>query len=234
VLANIVVGIAVSTASLALLDIFLSNSQKKWIENRSILLWNWLDDAKKLTFLEFANRHRRLVIGFSLFCVLSVKLIDTIFTVAGFMALGLPPVPYRLYWVGGLILGTLAFLLTVWAGVKAIAWILRGKTSGSQFRRLALFAPLAAPLVLLVGFWFSHYSLPPAVESVVILAAEITGLIPVFWLAVVLLMLLVYIGLATLYVGEFVVRRIAESDKGPILVVTAILTALAAFFKAGG
>jgi hypothetical protein len=45
---NILLGAAALLFLLSLLDVLLSGDQKKWLEDRLLRLWNWLDEVKRV------------------------------------------------------------------------------------------------------------------------------------------------------------------------------------------
>src|SRR5438045_2952676 len=51
--ASFLFALTLSIATLALLDFYLSDSQKRRIVDATTLVWNWLDDVSKLSFLDF-------------------------------------------------------------------------------------------------------------------------------------------------------------------------------------
>ena len=47
-----------AVGSLASADLLLLDSQKKWINNRAIDFWNWLDDQRELKYLRYLRGFR--------------------------------------------------------------------------------------------------------------------------------------------------------------------------------
>jgi hypothetical protein len=76
VLANILIGVCAAPGAFKLLDIFLSPKQKEWIENRTLSLWDRLDESKKMAFSEFVTRNERRLIVISFLVVLVLKAAD--------------------------------------------------------------------------------------------------------------------------------------------------------------
>jgi hypothetical protein len=231
VLANILIAVCAAPGAFKLLDIFLSAKQKEWIENRTLSLWDRLDESKKMAFSEFVTRNERRLIVISFLVVLVLKDADAYVYHANF-AKELRN-PHLDYWVGFAV-GTLWFLLMAWLGAKLALWVLRAKSTKSRLIRLAVLFLLTLPLLIFLGDAFDFYDLSETIYPVIFNVAYYTAALPVFWAVAVAHLLLIYVAIVFLHIAEFIVRRVAESDKGPILVGSAICAALAALLKAGG
>lgn len=232
VLANILIGVCAAPGAFKLLDIFLSRKQKEWIENRTLSLWDRLDESKKMAFSEFVTRNERRLIVISFLVVLVFKAADNYYYFGAHIAEEVRN-PHLDYWVG-LAGGYLIFLSMAWLGAKLALWVFRAKTTKSRLIRLAVLFPLTLPLLILLGDAFDFYDLPETIHQVIFRVAYFTAVLPLFWAVAVAHLLLIYVAIVFLHIAEFIVRRVAESDKGPILVGSAICAALAALLKAGG
>jgi uncharacterized membrane protein (DUF373 family) len=54
-------GVAVAIFVLAVLDVFLSDSQKKWFDDRTLHAWHWLAEAKRKSLLNWLQRHYQFI-----------------------------------------------------------------------------------------------------------------------------------------------------------------------------
>jgi hypothetical protein len=53
---DIALAVAIAVFVLAVLDVFLSDNQKQWLDNRTIYLWHWLSEAKRQSLLNWLQR----------------------------------------------------------------------------------------------------------------------------------------------------------------------------------
>jgi hypothetical protein len=64
IVADIVVACSTLGAALGLLDLLLSSEQKAKLSDASLRLWNWLDEAKQVSFIEMLRpRKVRIVLS---------------------------------------------------------------------------------------------------------------------------------------------------------------------------
>jgi hypothetical protein len=47
-----------AVSGLATADLLLLDTQKKWINDRAIEFWNWLDDQRELKYLQYLRKFR--------------------------------------------------------------------------------------------------------------------------------------------------------------------------------
>jgi hypothetical protein len=217
VISTLLLYLGMGVGLLTLLDMFLSNDQKAAIERSSIAVWNWIDNIKRLSFMNWFRRRvpRNLVPIVASFLVVIPFL--------GLDQMGL----VLLYGAVGAIVARLLLELLLRARTRR-GFILRASIS--------LLVP-AIPVVLFVLF---IRSIDPDSDFVLVNLVIVTVLILFIWLAFAfwaIAMLPFVIALTAgigLSVAEFVARRIAEYPKGPVLAASAIFTAAIAIFKIFG
>lgn len=165
-------GVCAAPGALKLLDIFLSPKQKEWIENRTLSLWDRLDELKKMAFSEFVTRNERRLMVISFLVVLVLKAADA-YTYHAHFAEELRN-PHLDYWVFFAV-GTLFFLSMAWLGAKLAVWVLRAKTTKSRLIRLAVLSPLTLPLLIFLGdAAFDFYDLSETIYPVIFNVAYYT------------------------------------------------------------
>lgn len=57
-LATTFLALGLATSAAAALDLLLGDAQKQYIADTTVRLWNWLDDAKRLSFLRWLKQRR--------------------------------------------------------------------------------------------------------------------------------------------------------------------------------
>jgi hypothetical protein len=232
-IANILLVFAVLGGILALADILMSEQQKRNFSDSLVRAWSYLDDLKRLSFIEALRGHRARLIYFGtggLLCV-ALFLYTALFEGKGSIdeyvnAIAIIPGAVGLAYVG-------------FVG----PWTLRATRPLPLFGRLLVFA---LPAILTITFYaaFEHWSnelfraIPfglyrPIVLSEIGSAMFLIAVLP-FLLATALPLLFAYVGSIALFVAEIVMRRVAEYSKGPILAGSAICGAVAAALKVFG
>jgi hypothetical protein len=234
---DVVMALSAFVGTLALVDFFLTDVQKRKLSDAVLSVWNWLDDMKKRTFVEWLKRPRAQLIFLSA--------VGVTFSVSTF------PI------TSGLLDDKLGFIVLVaclscstpaalWIGPKIFASISRSHTQ--QERLIHAMNPIVVPFWLTMGaavalVFLSTWVPVPASSSyfavlaiLVLLYALLVGsaVITVFMLYLMLPVLAA--GMLAFYLGiiEFIVRRIAEYPKGPVLALSALCGGLAALFKTLG
>jgi hypothetical protein len=238
--------VAIFFGCLALSDIFLSDPQKKWIEDRILRLWLWLAEAKQYSILDWLRQYYRWIVGIAVLLVSSYvswivwstittnfdnhktlrSAIDTALFGAAISALGL------------------------WYGFNIVRATLRSRSLLSATLRATIFVVIALlPLVIIgaIAPRFAQSILPSLLTSqpkpgiaiaqlltIVVLIASVhfTAISLIFWATVAGPLLLVNALTILLLISEFLIRRIAEYPKGPILAASAIVGVIAAIIKA--
>jgi hypothetical protein len=229
-LATLVIWLSVAVIVLKLVDLFLSQAWKTWLSNSAIKTWNALDEAKAWSFADWLRKPRAiwwlavsltiLMICFQLWLErLREKLPD--YTSPGQLQT---------------FLGTAFIGITILLMARLIfARILRFNSMVQLSGRLLI-------LLICVGIVYVVLAISidkllgerPAVAVPLMFVFAPVTIILLCVLAVFLSMAMAYLAGATLYVGEFVVRRIAEYPKGPVLALSALLGGIVALIRAFG
>jgi hypothetical protein len=234
-LASALISLSVAVALLALLDLFFTENQKTWLSNLVIKIWSGLDEAKAWSTTGWKKDPRAkwfLAIGLGLLNTAPSGFANGLTSRNDFIAVlaNLTLVPLL---VG---IGTIIFVLITLPIFESLLNLIRGK---STIKALSLVMALAVSLTVanlltrilveslepglakILGFILGLLTLP----AVFISAASV---------AMLLALVLAYAAGAVLYVLEFLVRRIAEYPKGPVLALSAFFGGLLALIKAFG
>ena len=222
-LANCIIVLSVIVAFLASFDLLTSPNQKAAIANQTLKLWNWLDESKRLSFLQVLRRRRtRIMLSAAAAVILATWLVVTsihdnlldfsaiVFIFAGCCI------------VSALIYLTVTFTLTPQS--------LTGIFVRATLILLVAIAPIIHqryfPMGEQLSVLYVHFRTG---ELLAILAASVFVF---FWLWVAVPLLFIFLITCTLIVGEFIIRRIAEYPKGVILAASILLGTVAAILKA--
>jgi hypothetical protein len=229
-LANLLITLSAAVAILALLDLFLSERQKALLTKWVTSAWSYLDDLRSLSLIDWLrnpNAHVWLGITFVLLFV-SVAIWSTVVwylrsnTATVFMVLAIAIL--ILDWVFEI----LVFL------IPAIFATILSFLVHRHFALKLLATVLVAAIPFYLFFVFYHFAETQSnlLYSFFILLFLASGLLYLCGSVVLISIALTYVATAVLYVSEFVVRRIAEYPKGPILACSALFASLSAFMKA--
>jgi hypothetical protein len=233
-LATLTIWLTGAAAALSVVEIFLSKRHKTRLSDKVTEAWNVLDDVKAWSFEEWVTNTLRVTgwlmwaAGFATGAIVVYKYLDL---VSGKTAL--PGFGDNIYDV---IVGpAVAFI----GWVLFVRFVLPSEKTNRRLIALLLVTLAAISIIDLLVFAYSHLIRHDAVTlwSYCMLASPviIMLLLAGFVTACVVTMLgLVYIASVILYVGEFVIRRIAEYPKGPVLALSALIGGIAALFKALG
>jgi len=217
VISTLLLYLGMGVGLLTLLDMFLSNDQKAAIERWSIAAWHWIDNVKRLSFMNWFRRRgpRNLAPILASFLIVIPFL--------GLHQLGL----VLLYGVVGAIVARLL-----------LEFLLRARTLRGFILRASI--SLVGPGIPVALFVLFIWSINPDHDFLLINLVIVMVLTLFIWLAFAfwaIAMLPFVIALAAaigLSVAELVARRIAEYPNGPILAASAIFTAAIAIFKIFG
>ena len=214
-LAEVLLAFAVLLLVLALLDLYLTDTQKLALSNVTVRMWDQLDETKEVYFRVFV-RPREIRISFmfiaGFYVIIGVALIafltsskDHLLTLflAGVLV-AIPALLFGFLFVGMAVTATTIFERLRWLVVYPFIGItaLGVLSLGNQI--------LAAPL------YFIYF-------SVVILV--------MFLMFAVLPFFLFFLIIIVLWASEITVRRIAESSKGPIIIISGLLAAIGGLLK---
>jgi len=234
-LANLMIATGILGGILTLLDIFLSKAQKEAIQRASIKAWDILDELKTLAFLDWlqARRHR--------FWVRAAVIILAAWGIAWLIIpVALDPEDSKyvgpLFYISVPLILLLMFACAMWATLRLMGYVLRQTDSRS---RLIRSVAVGGVVVLLASLTQSEWlragrdlSMSGDYWYVRVL---VTTLSIVMLFTVMLLVgsiFLIYLTRALLFFGEWLVRAIAQHEKGPLLALSAAVTAIGAIVKA--
>jgi hypothetical protein len=244
--ANVLIALSAAVALLALLDLFMSEKQKDGLSDWVTVAWNYLDNLLAFSLADWFKHPRAALwhaVNFALFgtpiYILFISMSDRKslgssyngqeefgFAVLFFLTFA-PPVMFLSYIFFRKILATvygekfwknILGLFAFYAVVAALAALLLAvdkyflTTHGDNLGFLPLFVLRLANFVLNSFRSFSVASIA-------------------FVLAIIASIALAYAITGVLFAGEFVVRRIAEYPKGPILALSTIFASAIALIK---
>ncbi|MBR1252270.1 hypothetical protein JQ634_00975 [Bradyrhizobium sp. AUGA SZCCT0240] len=219
--ANILIGLGTAVFVLALLEILLSEEQKRSLANGVVQIWNILDDIKARSYLDWL-RHGRSVPR--MFFVLAICLLSAFFLVIA--SANTEELGYRVL-IAGMLLASPFILLTA----KFV--ISRLFVPAGAFETIVRIILMA--LILCLPGWLGlsiSEAANPFIRVVAAALALYTFGMLLIWFVAAAPLVFSYVLMALLGTSEFVVRRIAEYPKGPLLAVSGLIAAVAAFTKA--
>jgi hypothetical protein len=234
--ANIAIGGAGVAAFLTLLDWFLTDKQKEQLSLLSLRLWNWLDDVYRRRFLEWFYKGRPQFVIAVLSVISYFILIFVVLDRFGVAAeRSLTDLPFTL----SLILGT---SLAVGIFRPLLRWL---SGSQSQLTYLSrLYAAIAAYVLIVVALFYVGFSWVQTISDsipdwaampwlVCGLSVVIThGTFSMLWSFLFATTISLFIAKIIVQASAFIMRRVAEADKGPVLAISALVGGIAALVKA--
>jgi hypothetical protein len=230
-LATLVIWLSVAVVCLKLVDILLSQAWKTRLSNAAIKTWNVLDEAKAWSFADWLRKPRAIW-----WLAISLTLLMICFHLWLERAREKSAPDYTP-------LGQLqTFLVTAFLGITILlmarlifARLLRFNSMTQLSGRLLILLICVGISYALLGFTINKLlDEQPKVAVILMLVIAPVTVALLCLLAVFLSIALAYLASAFLYVGEFVVRRIAEYPKGPVLALSALLGGVVALIKAFG
>lgn len=201
--------------ALSLLDFLLSDSQKKRIGSATLNAWNFLDELERLSIPKWLDQPRERFF-FSL-------LISTIVGLAvAFSFIGNDDWIFR----------ALILLFTMFIGtcisLEFLPRLMRNYTPFSVLVALAISLAIVAVQAALV---YIGLQLGPKHASYMALITTFTVPFTLMALTISLAVAFPLLGKGLLTASEFLVRRIAENPKGPLLAASALFALLVALIK---
>src|SRR5262245_2296454 len=242
-LATLLIWVSAGIAALALADMLLSDKQKEWLSNAVIRVWSVLDEARGWSFSDWLGQPRArwwLAVSLGIFTALLISQSD--FLINRFVKSTATPTP-KLNWIeiAGVIAAYLVsvplLFLLAWS---LLSWLLQRRSLNlAVILFSALFGYLAVIVCMgLIHGYFTGEGFGPVrheglrwVQTILALPFLLAFLCT---LLVFLSIAVAYVASAILYVSEFVVRRIAEYPKGPVLALSAFFGGIVALIKAFG
>lgn len=229
-LANLLIFLSASVATLALLDIFLSDGQKAWLSNLTIRVWNLLDEVKRWSIMDWFKNPRAtwwLAASFS-----SLVLFGML--IRYYEDESLRQDDNTIYFVlYTLVMIVILLLFSRWIFSRLLPYL----TGPFFWRRIGIvFVAAMIPYGICLALIFNLDDIQRMLPTWMIVVFLFMFFLPVATILICVITilyarLLAYVAGAFLYVGEFVVRRIAEYPKGPVLAVSAVFAAALALIK---
>lgn len=234
--------VASAVFALALLDVLLSDKQKQWLDHHTLRLWNWLDDAKRKSLLNWLQGHHRLIVW------------SGVVLVSIYMAWAFEKALAPLTQV--IPIAVCIFAVGLFFGLKIVRNILRASSLfRAVVRATVIVIVTLAPAIVFFGSVY-HFqqdflglakeyanaatahalTLPLALFALfyiwaLVLCVHLTVIAIIFWLVVALPLAAIYLVSIILFFAEFLVRRIAEYPKGPIFAASLLLGAISGVFR---
>jgi hypothetical protein len=230
-LATLVIWLCAAVAVLKLLDLFLSPAQKTWLSNAVIKTWNVLDEAKAWSFADWLKKPRAiwwlavsltlLLICFQLWLERTREKLPSDFTLPG---------PLQTF-LNTALIGIIVLLMA-----RLIFARLPRFTSMTQLSgRLSIILICVGIVYALLGISIDKLLNEHSTVALILMLVFAPVTIALLCVLVIFLsMAMAYLASAILYVGEFVVRRIAEYPKGPVLALSTCFGGVVALIKAFG
>lgn len=231
----IVIILSATVATLAALDLLLSEIQKTGVSDGVARLWSWLDDRGRVSYLGYIKLRRNQRILFVCFTSL-------LFLLVVLFAFAISDFKYdkTIFGVIPLVLVLNAPLLVCFSP-PSMTFITSPPSKvgvGLRLFSVIVLSFLAGGLIYAFFNWM--YPQPVQGGSASVPNLNFTGLFSIaisylLLLAVVIISALPFVLIAVLrlvlIVVEFVVRRIAESSKGPIIAASMIIGSFVALVK---
>ena len=234
--------VAVTFFVLTALDIFLSRDQKEWLGIRTLHAWHWLAEARRTSLLDWLNWYHQAIAW------VGVVVVSVYMTLAFEKALA--PLAQVVA------IALFIFVVGLLFGLMIIRFILAAPTLSRAGIRatISVMFTLAPAVIFLMAVHFfksdfldlakafamgvkTHQpTLGPAVFALIylwtlILWVHLTVISMIFWAVVIIPLLVIYLLTIVLFCCEFVVRRVAEYPKGPIVAGSVLLAALAGVLR---
>jgi hypothetical protein len=245
-LATLIIWLSVTVAVLALIDLFLSKAQKTWLSNAMVKVWNCLDEAQGWSFADWLKEPRAkwwfaitlgLAFGISeaYFVFAWNDLIDEFRARRGKEPLALG--------VRGRLFAAAFTLAWFWIFIfyltrPIFAWLLQFSSARHLSAKVVISFLGASAALYLSTFFLDDLLLWSGVyHAIARILFGLVGLLSLLCLCAATIFLsigMAYVVSALLYVGEFLVRSIAEYPKGPVLALSALFGGIAALLKAFG
>jgi hypothetical protein len=212
VISTLLLYLGMGVGLLTLLDMFLSDHQKAAIQGASIAAWNWIDNVKQLSFMNWFKRPlpRNLFPIAAAFLVVipvfELKEMDVVLLYGG---------------VGAIVARLLLELL------------LRARTWRAFILRASISLVVPAIPVALLALFLNRVDtdLGPINVLIAVILFLFIWLAFAFWAIAMAPFVIALVAAVALSVAELITRRIAENSKGPILFASAIFSAAMLIFK---
>jgi hypothetical protein len=217
VFADTIILLSIVASLLIFLDFFISENLKKEISTWAIRVWSKLEDWSRITMLEWLSipNLRAFVCVLSFLCTAAtvthlLKIERTLFF------FGRDPLTL------GLFAASVVFLSAIWK--------LMTKQKMQRVERIILVVSAISPFlaVSLYLLWMKSPSTKPLVPLGILAVAMGISLVAAFVLA---WMMIVRVLLLLIQLTEFVIRRIAEYQRGPLLAISVLTATIVLLYK---
>jgi hypothetical protein len=238
VLSDALIGAAGVLFIVSVLDIILTDSQKKSVDHAILQYWNTLDDLKRRRLLDWLQARRRWLLGVGILLAAAFVLWAESRTKRT-----------GSYGAADLFLACVLFGLGIWFGWWAARWILNAKTLVGATARATIaiiitFVPLA--IFVIVATEFVQPILPslttsnPTIGVALLQLAVVAGFVGtvffsaigfLFWFPVAIPLAIILVIYAFIWTFEFVTRKLGEYSRGVVVALIVFFAALATFLK---
>jgi hypothetical protein len=234
-LADILIYLGIATAGMTLLDLLLSDRRKQNISELILRVWNYVDDASRTSLVDWLRRRRRkawhIVIFLLVAAIVPAGLIiwvdhraifsvETLGLVSGFYAL--------LFFT---------IILSGFYALKGLAYALDADSPAYILFRAIWYVLVASSISIAILYFAMRLLDYPSYSGMLSLILTLLAML-LFTIIFTILFTLVIAPLAIAYLiqfglicSEFVVRRIAENSKGPLLAVSLLIAAVGTILK---
>jgi hypothetical protein len=234
-LTSVLLSLSVAVALLSILDFCLSATQKKRVEDFVVKVWNILDEAKGWSFSDWLKNPRAswwFAISFALLlAAYQLWMMNYIWALQRRAHINefANDSPYKLWFIS-LFVAAIAFAFFTFVARPIFAWLLK-------FNKPLVYVFLAAGAAYALAFFtLVHYDKSDTFQGVAlsfyIIIGFPSGLLLLVTLFIGFARSLAYAATVILFVGEFLVRRIAEYRKGPIIALSVLFGIVVALIKA--
>lgn len=222
-IANIVIAATAFVAVLALADLFLAEHQKRRFSNQAVAAWDRIDEMTRFPLATWWREGPRWKWAITLLCCFFFAYAWTLPHPSGQEPIRGPP------W--------LVFAFYMMISVFIARWIIDyvlPMLSPPPTSVVFWLFPVALGVLTIFGFLGLVRFSPPPVTLVATISAMLAffGSMGIFaWAIAALPLLVVYAFAATLSTLEYLLRRIAEYPRGPILAISIIVGSIAGVLK---
>jgi len=228
-LASALIVLSLTVTVLAVLDFLLSETQKKLVADTVIATWNILDEARKWSFSDWLKNPRAswwFAISFGLSAALSqAAMMPTIMKYHELAGEGFP----RHAWIPLLFLGAVSGLIFTLITRPIFSRLL--KLGKRLWYVLIVASALYGLAFTSLAYSDTNSDLQTFGLAVYLVVGMPTGILLMVLFMIFFARFLAYIASGVLFVGELIVRRIAEYPKGPIIAISAIFGGVVSLVK---
>jgi hypothetical protein len=225
VIVNILIVAGALVALLGLVDFFLTERQKTWVETRAIAAWDRIDEMKKFPLTEWWRRGRLWQWAVTLLCCAVFAYGWALPNPSGQDPIPGPP------WLAFATVMMVAFIISRWVIDYLLPMLSPPPTSVAFW----LFPVVVGALTALGFVGLTRVPSAPGTFGI----GAVSGILAFFgtmglfaWVMAALPLLVVYLLAVSLSSVEYLVRRIAEYKRGPLVAVGVLVGGVATLIKA--